>query len=140
MLGGLTPQQFMRRHWQKAPLLVRQAFPGFRPLLPRAELMALAARDDVQSRLVLRDASRGGPGWQLRHGPFARRALPSLRTPDWTLLVQGVDLLDDRVQPFREVFQGYELLAYLTDHCCEGSACGDATCAVTDGSAPACNC
>ena len=92
MLGGLTPQQFMRRHWQKAPLLVRQAFPGFRPLLPRAELMALAARDDVQSRLVLRDASRGGPGWQLRHGPFARRALPSLRTPDWTLLVQGVDL------------------------------------------------
>lgn len=32
------------------------------------------------------------------------------------------------------------LIGYLTDHCCEGSACGDATCAVTDGNAPACNC
>ena len=25
LLGGLTPQQFMRKHWQKKPLLVRQA-------------------------------------------------------------------------------------------------------------------
>ncbi|HRZ63251.1 MAG TPA: cupin domain-containing protein, partial [Rubrivivax sp.] len=25
LLGGLTPAQFMRRHWQKKPLLVRQA-------------------------------------------------------------------------------------------------------------------
>ena len=28
LLGGLTPAQFMRRHWQKKPLLVRQALPG----------------------------------------------------------------------------------------------------------------
>jgi hypothetical protein len=36
LLGGLTPQQFMKRHWQKKPLLVRQAIPGFKPLLVRA--------------------------------------------------------------------------------------------------------
>ena len=28
LLGGLTPQQFMSRHWQKKPLLVRGAIPG----------------------------------------------------------------------------------------------------------------
>jgi 50S ribosomal protein L16 3-hydroxylase len=35
LLGGLTPQQFMKRHWQKKPLLVRQAIPSFKPLLER---------------------------------------------------------------------------------------------------------
>jgi hypothetical protein len=30
LLGGLSPQAFMRRHWQKKPLLIRQAVPGVR--------------------------------------------------------------------------------------------------------------
>ena len=88
LLGGLTPAQFMTRHWQKKPLLVRAALPGFTPLLSRAELFALAGRDEVESRLV----SRSGGKWQFRRGPVARRALPPLARPDWTLLVQGVDL------------------------------------------------
>ena len=32
----------------------------------------------------------------LRRGPFARRALPALGRREWTLLVQGVDLHDER--------------------------------------------
>jgi 50S ribosomal protein L16 3-hydroxylase len=59
-------------------------------VLSRAALFALAASDDVESRLVTRSR-----GWTLAHGPFARRALPPLRTREWTLLVQGVDLHDD---------------------------------------------
>ncbi|MDP3826742.1 MAG: cupin domain-containing protein, partial [Polaromonas sp.] len=43
LLAGLSPVQFMRRHWQKKPLLVRQAMPGFKPLLSRRELFDLAA-------------------------------------------------------------------------------------------------
>jgi 50S ribosomal protein L16 3-hydroxylase len=95
LLGGLSPATFMRRHWQKRPLLVRQAWPGVRPPLPRAQLFALAAQDDVESRLVQRlDAvDAPGPGhWQVRHGPLPRRALPPLARPGWTLLVQGLDL------------------------------------------------
>jgi len=88
LLGGLSPSQFMRRHWQKKPLLVRQALPGVAPPLPRAELFALAASDAVESRLVV----RGANGWTLRHGPLPRRALPPLAQPGWTLLVQGLDL------------------------------------------------
>ena len=87
LLGGLTPQAFMRRHWQKKPLLVRGAYPGGTPPIARAELFELAARDDVQSRLIV----HADAGWKLAHGPFARRALPSLKQPCWTLLVQGVD-------------------------------------------------
>ncbi|HPO17980.1 MAG TPA: cupin domain-containing protein [Rubrivivax sp.] len=88
LLGGLSPAQFMRRHWQKKPLLVRQALPGITPPLPRARLFELAARDGVESRLVQR---RDGV-WSLRHGPLPRRALPPLARPHWTLLVQGLDL------------------------------------------------
>ena len=88
LLGGLTPAQFMQRHWQKKPLLVRGAVPGLQPLLARKDLFALAARDDVESRLVARD----GKAWRLQRGPFARRALPPLKQPAWSLLVQGVDL------------------------------------------------
>jgi 50S ribosomal protein L16 3-hydroxylase len=88
LLGGLTPAQFMQRHWQKKPLLVRGAVPGLQPLLARKDLFALAARDDVESRLVARERK----AWRLQRGPFARRALPPLQQPAWTLLVQGVDL------------------------------------------------
>jgi 50S ribosomal protein L16 3-hydroxylase len=89
LLGGLSAAGFMRRHWHKKPLVIRQALPGIAPPLPRSELFALAARDDVESRLVeLRDGGR----WRVRPGPFARRALPPLSRPQWTLLVQGLDL------------------------------------------------
>jgi 50S ribosomal protein L16 3-hydroxylase len=88
LLGGLSPAQFMKRHWQKKPLLVRNAIPDFTPLLAPRELFALAARDEVESRLVVREAS----SWRLQRGPFQRRALPPLKQPAWTLLVQGVDL------------------------------------------------
>lgn len=89
LLGGLSPAQFMRRHWQKKPLLVRQAWPGVQPPLARAALFELAGQDDVESRLVQR---RDDGRWQVRHGPLARRALPPVSRPNWTLLVQGLDL------------------------------------------------
>lgn len=88
LLGGLTPQQFMQRHWQKKPLLVRQALPGVAPPLARAALFDLAGSDDVESRLIV----QGAAGWQVGHGPFKRRALPPVSQRGWTLLVQGLDL------------------------------------------------
>jgi 50S ribosomal protein L16 3-hydroxylase len=88
LLGGLSPTTFMRRHWQKKPLRVRQALPGVVPPLSRPALFALAASEEVESRLVVHDQR----GWRLRHGPLPRRALPPLRQPGWTVLVQGVDL------------------------------------------------
>ena len=53
----------------------------------------------MESRLI----RQGAKGWQFRRGPFARRALPPLRAPGWTLLVQGVDLHDDGRRSWQEV-------------------------------------
>ncbi len=102
LLGGLSCAAFMRTHWHKAPLLVRQALPGGLVLLPRKALFALAAREDVESRLVWREPQGGA--WQMRHGPLARRALPPIRQDGWTLLVQGLDLHLDAAAALLERF------------------------------------
>lgn len=88
LLGGLSVADFLRAHWQKRPLLVRGALPGFAGLLSPRELMALAARDDVESRLVIRQGRR----WYAENGPFARRRFSRLPARGWTLLVHGLDL------------------------------------------------
>ena len=105
LLGGLSPAQFMKRYWHKKPLLIRQAIPGMQPFLSRGALFDLAARDDVQSRLVIQQAASAKQPWRLRHGPFARRGIPPFKQPGWTLLVQSVDLIDARMQGLREQFR-----------------------------------
>ena len=88
LLGGLTKAQFMRRHWQKKPLLIRGAVPGFEPFVSRQALFSMAAEEGVESRLIVHKPK----GWALKHGPIARASLPPLKQKNWTLLVQGVDL------------------------------------------------
>ena len=104
LLGNISPADFMKNHWQRKPLLVRQAIPAFSPLLARPELFDLAAQPDVESRLVIGENS-GQREWQMQRGPFKRKALPKLTERDWTLLVQGVDLHDDRVAALRHQFR-----------------------------------
>ncbi|MEO8145792.1 MAG: cupin domain-containing protein [Betaproteobacteria bacterium] len=87
MLGGMSPQVFLRRYWQKRPLLVRGALPGFKGVIARSDLVALAAHADVESRLVARDKHR----WQVTHGPLPRSRLPRAGARNWTLLVNGVN-------------------------------------------------
>jgi 50S ribosomal protein L16 3-hydroxylase len=84
ILGGLSAREFLRRHWQKRPLLARGALPGLRGVASRAQLAALAARPDVESRLVRRRGER----WSVLHGPLECTALQR----NSTLLVNGVNL------------------------------------------------
>ena len=86
-LGGLTAQQFLSDYWQKKPLLVRQAFPGFGDAMTPDELAGLACEEDAQSRLVL--GSRGK--WRVESGPFAEERFSRLPKKGWSLLVQGVN-------------------------------------------------
>ena len=88
LLGGHGVASFLRRFWQKEALLVRGALPGFAGIHSAAELKALAQRDDVESRLVVRDGAR----WSFEQGPFRAALLRALPPRDWTLLVQGLNL------------------------------------------------
>ena len=88
LLGGITPEAFLAEYWQKKPLLVRQALPGFAGWLDRDSLSELAQRDDAESRLVR--FMRGQ--CLLDHGPFAADDLANLPKKNWSLLVSGVNL------------------------------------------------
>ena len=122
LLGGLTPQAFMKRHWHKKPLLVRQAVPAFSggasaptqialpPRLSRAALFDLAAMDGVESRLIVQNTQpqpkRGAKSrWQLKTGPLQRRSLPPIEQTHWTLLVQGLDLHHDGIRALIDQFR-----------------------------------
>ena len=89
---GMPAADFLRDYWQKKPLLVRNAFPGFVSPIAPEDLAGLACEDAALSRLVLHD--RGRDAWTVRHGPFAEEAFPGLGDHDWTLLVQDVDKWD----------------------------------------------
>ena len=101
LLGGLTPEQFMKRHWQKKPLLVRNAIAGFVPCVGRSELVALAGEEGVESRLII-DSDKG---WKMKHGPLPKRSLPPFSQKKWTFLVQGVDLHHDGVHALMQQFR-----------------------------------
>lgn len=101
LLGGLSPSQFMKRHWQKKPLLVRNAIPGFVPCVGRSELVALAGQEGVESRLIV-DSPKG---WQMKHGPLSKRSLPPFSQKKWTFLVQGVELHHDGVHALMQQFR-----------------------------------
>ena len=104
LLGGISPTEFMTTYWQRKPLLVRQAIPDFKALLSRTELFDLAQHNEVESRLVM-GLNGGKRSWQMQRGPFKRRAIPKLTERDWTLLVQGVDLHDDRLAALMQQFR-----------------------------------
>lgn len=94
LLNGLTPAQFLQKHWQKKPLLARDSLPEFANLVTRRSLIELAMLPEAESRLITRKGRR----WDVRHGPFRRQDFAKLPDRDWTLLVQGVDLLLPRAK------------------------------------------
>jgi 50S ribosomal protein L16 3-hydroxylase len=87
-LAGLAPYAFLRRYWQKRPLLVRGALPELGSLLARSRILALAVDADVESRLVEKERGR----WRVSRGPISRARLRRAGQGNWSLLVNGVNL------------------------------------------------
>lgn len=89
LLGGLAPEAFLERYWQKRPLLVRDAWPDCPWALAPDELAGLALEPDVESRVVMGETAR--EDWMLLHGPFEPEFFADTPERDWTLLVQDVE-------------------------------------------------
>lgn len=87
LLGGISPTRFLREYWQKKPLLVRNAVPGFAGLINPDALIALSCEDDVQARLIRQKKQ----DWQLQHGPFTGTDFKRIGKQPWTLLVQELN-------------------------------------------------
>ena len=78
---------FLRDHWQRKPLLIRNPWRAWSNPLAPDELAGLACESEVESRLVTRSPA----AWELEHGPLPETRFGQLGKEPWTLLVQSVD-------------------------------------------------
>jgi len=100
---GIDAGSFLQAYWQKRPLLMRAALPGWEPPLSPEELAGLACEEGVESRIVVEQSQ--DPRWLLRHGPFTEADFAELPDRRWTLLVQDVDKLVPNVADLLETFR-----------------------------------
>jgi len=93
---GMSAARFLRDYWQKRPLLIRDAFPGFLSPITPDDLAGLSCEQGTLGRLIQHERKRDH--WQVQSGPFAESVFSGLGKHDWTLLVQDVDKWDTDIR------------------------------------------
>lgn len=99
-LLGLDPASFLRHHWQRRPLLLRGAWPGFTPPFHPRDILRLASDERSAPRRVWQTRNN----WQVEHGPFSAAALRRPPAARWTVLVPDVDKLFPAAAPLLDHF------------------------------------
>ena len=84
--GDLTPELFLKKYWQKKPLLIKQAILNFQGTIEADELAGLAMEQEIESRII---SQHDDNKWQVQHGPF--EDFSQFGEKNWTLLVQAVN-------------------------------------------------
>ena len=86
-LAGFDAAAFLRDHWQRTPLLIRNPWDAWQNPLEPDELAGLAGEDGVEARLIAAAES----DLQVAHGPLPAERFATLDRAPWTMLVQAVD-------------------------------------------------
>ena len=96
ILGKISVDVFLKKYWQKKPLLIRDAIKNFKSPITEKDLFRIAQNENVISRLIefKRDI------WQVKYGPFKKSDLPKKINTSWTMLVQNIN----HHVPFAESF------------------------------------
>jgi len=101
-LTNFDIDDFLANYWQKKPLLIRQALPGFESIISPEELAGLACEEGVHSRLVIeKDAETP---WQLSYGPFTEDTFTSLPLTHYSLLVSECEKWIPELQELVDCF------------------------------------
>ncbi len=102
LLGNRCPETFLAEYWQKQPLLIRDALPGFTSPISPEELAGLCCEAEVESRLVLEQADSAP--WTVEYGPISENRFAELPKTHWTLLVQECNRYIPELAELREQF------------------------------------
>lgn len=86
---GLTPAQFLQRHWQKKLAWGRGWMPLDSIRLETGLLRELATEDDADARLIT--GPDANDRWDVQYGPFDSQVFDCLPQNGWTLLVQDLE-------------------------------------------------
>ena len=122
-LNDFDAAAFLRDHWQKHVLLIRNPWKSWSNPLAPDELAGLACEEAVESRLV----TEAPEGWTLEHGPFAESRFAQLPSSRWTLLVQAVDHhvpeVAALIEPFRFV-PNWRIDDVMVSYAADGGSAG----------------
>tara|TARA_B110000879_G_C11151070_1_gene504641 strand:- start:1135 stop:2313 length:1179 start_codon:yes stop_codon:yes gene_type:complete len=99
----VSQEIFLQDYWQKKPLLIKNAMPGFTAGIDADELAGLAMEENIESKLVYETPTQS-PQWHLKPGPFVEADFNSWPKTHWTLLVQGLDRIIPEVSHLLEHF------------------------------------
>ena len=96
ILGKISVDVFLKKYWQKKPLVIRDAIKNFKSPITEKDLFRIAQNENAISRLI--EFKRGI--WQVKYGPFKKSDLPKKINTSWTILVQNIN----HHVPFAESF------------------------------------
>lgn len=118
----LDEASFLADVWQRRPLLMRAALPGFETPLPADELAGLSLEEDVTPRLLLEEDG----GFRVEHGPFEPDRFDAL-PEHYSLLVTDVEKhlpgLQAWLRPFRFV-PGWRFDDLMVSYAPDGGSVG----------------
>ncbi len=101
-LQNFDIDDFLANYWQRKPLLIRQALPGFNSVLTPEELAGLACEPGVSGRLVIeKDADTP---WHVQYGPFQETDFTRLPPTHYSLLVAECEKWLPELQPLVDCF------------------------------------
>jgi len=99
LLGPISANEFLETYWQKKPCILRQVFSAEKSeLLSVDDLAGFAVDETIESRLIIGNSADPSPTKKLtlQHGPFTVEALSQLPDNNWTLLIQSMNLWDEK--------------------------------------------
>ena len=97
--------KFLEETWQKQPRLLKGFIEHHSTLVSPEELAGLACEDFLDARIVEReDNIKIGSSWRLRNGPFQESDFTEMPKNNWTLLVQSVDQVNEKIFELQTLF------------------------------------
>ncbi len=87
ILGKTSVDTFLKKYWQKKPLLIRNAIENFQSPITEKDLFNIAQDEEAISRLI--EYKQGL--WQVKYGPFEKSAFLKKKNAPWTVLVQNIN-------------------------------------------------
>jgi 50S ribosomal protein L16 3-hydroxylase len=87
ILGKISVDTFLKKYWQKKPLLIRNAIENFQSPITEKDLFKIAQDEEAISRLI----EFRNDMWQVKYGPFKKSEFFRKKNSPWTVLVQNIN-------------------------------------------------
>ncbi|QFU23131.1 cupin domain-containing protein [Shewanella eurypsychrophilus] len=96
---NLNTNEFLAKHWQQTPVVIKNAFTNFVDPISADELAGLACEEEVSSRIIITKEK----DWDIIQGPI--HSYDAYGEDNWQLLVQAVNHWFEDSVPLVEAFR-----------------------------------